>query len=47
MDDGMNTDFKVKPLPKEDKVVCSQSLPVLIHLREILIVELAVMDNFG
>ena len=40
---GMNTDFKVKLTPKDDKVVYSQSLPMPIHLKEDLIVELALM----
>ena len=34
MDIGMNTEFKAKLTPKDDKAVCSQSLPTLIHLKE-------------
>ena len=34
MDIGMNTEFKVKLFPKDDKVVYSQSLPMPIHLKE-------------
>ena len=39
MDIGMNTEFKVKLTPKDDKAVYSQSLPMPIHLKEDLIVE--------
>ena len=47
MDIGMNTEFKGKLTPKDDKVVYSQSLPMPIHLKEDLIVELALMHNYG
>ena len=47
MDIGMNTEFKVKLKPKDDKAVYSQSLPMPIHLKEDLIVELALMHNYG
>ena len=47
MDIGMNTEFKVELTPKVDKVVYSQSLPIPIHLKEDLIVELALMHNYG
>ena len=47
MDIGMNTEFKVKLTPKNDKVVYSQSLPMPIHLKEDLIVELALMHKRG
>ena len=43
----MNTEFKVKLTPKENKVVYSQSLPMPIHLKEDLIVELALMHKYG
>ena len=43
MDIGMNTEFKVKLTPKDDKAIYSQSLPIPIHLKEDLIVELALM----
>ena len=43
----MNTEFKVKLTPKDDKTVYSQSLPMLIHLKEDLIVELALMHKYG
>ena len=43
----MNTEFKVKLTPKDDKAVYSQSLPMPIHLKEDLIVELALMHKYG
>ena len=47
MDIGMNTEFNVKLTTKDDKVVYSQSLPMPIHLKEDLIVELALMHKYG
>ena len=47
MDIGMNTEFKVRLIPKDDKAVYSQSLPMSIHLKEDLIVELALMHKYG
>ena len=47
MDIGMNTEFKVKLTPRNDKAVYSQSLPMPIHLKEDLIVELALMHKYG
>ena len=47
MDIGMNTEFKVKLTPKDNKAVYSQSLPMAIHLKEDLIVELALMHKYG
>ena len=47
MDIGKNTDFKVKLTPKDDKANYSQSLPMPIHLKEDLIVELALMHKYG
>ena len=46
-DIGMNTEFKVKLTPKDDKAVYSQNLPMPIHLKEDLIVELALMHKYG
>ena len=46
MDIGMYTEFKVKLTPKDDKAVYSQSLPMRIHLKEDLIVELALMHKY-
>ena len=43
----MNTEFKVKLTPKDDKAVYSQNLPVPIHLKEDLIVKLALMHKYG
>ena len=43
----MNTEFKVKLTPKDDKAVYRQSLPMPIHLKEDLIVELALMHRYG
>ena len=47
MDIGMNTEFKVKLIPKDDKAVYSQNLPMPIHLKEDLFVEFALMHNYG
>ena len=47
MDIGMNTEFKVKLTPKDDKAVYGKSLPMPIHLKEDLIVELALMRKHG
>ena len=47
MDIGMNTEFKVRPTPKDDKAVYSQSLLMPIHLKEDLIVEIVLCTNRG
>ena len=47
MDIGMNTEFKMRLTPKDDKAVYSQNLPMPIHLKEDLIVELALMHKYG
>ena len=47
MDIGMITEFKVKLTPKDDKAVYSQSPPMPIHLKEVLIVGLALMHKYG
>ena len=47
VDFGMNTEFKVKLTTKDDKAVYSQSLPMPIHLKEDIIVELALMHKYG
>ena len=47
MDIGLNTEFKVKLTPKNDKAAYSQSLPMPIHLKEDLIVELGPMHKYG
>ena len=43
----MNAEFKVKLTPKDDKPVYSQSLPMPIHLKGDLIVDLALMHKYG
>ena len=47
MDIEMNTEFKVKITPKDDKAVYSQNLPMPVHVKEDLIVELARMHKYG
>ena len=47
MNIGMNTELKVKLTPKDYKAVYSKSLPMPIHLKEDLIVELALMHKYG
>ena len=47
MDIGMNTEFKVELTPKDENAVYSQSLPMPIHLKEDLKVELALMYKYG
>ena len=47
MNIGMNTEFKVKLTAKDDKAVYSQNLPMRIHLKEDLIVELALMHKYA
>ena len=47
MENGMNTEFKVRLTPKDDKTVYSQNLPMPVHLKEDSIVELAFLDNYG
>ena len=45
MEIGMNTEFEVRLKPKDDKAVYSQSPPMPIHVKEDLIVELALMQQ--
>ena len=45
LDIGMNMGFKMKLTPEDDKAVYSQNLPMPIHLKEDLIVELALMHK--
>ena len=47
MDFGMNTEFKLKLTPKDEKAVCNQSLPKPIHLKEDLNVELVLMHKYA
>ena len=44
---GMNAEFKVKLTPKDDKAVLSQSLPMPIHFKRDLIVDLALIHKYG
>ena len=46
MDIGMNTEIKVRLTPKDDKAVYNQNLPMLIHLKEDLFDELALMHKY-
>ena len=46
MDIGMNTAFTVNITPKNDKPVYSQSLPMPVHLKEDVLVELALMHKY-
>ena len=47
MDIGMNTDFKLGLTPKEDKTFDSGNPTMPIHLKEDLIVEMALMHKHG
>ena len=47
LDIGMNNLFKVSLTRKDDKPVCTQSLPVTINLKEDLTVELALMHGYA
>ena len=47
MDIEKNTEFKVRLTPKDDKAVYSQNLPMPIHSKEDVIVELALCTNTG
>ena len=43
----MNTEFKVKLTPKNDKPVYSHSLPMPMHVKEDALLELAIMHKYG
>ena len=43
----MNTEFKVKLTPKDDRAVYSQNLPMSIHPKKDLFVELAHLHKYG
>ena len=47
MDIGMITEIEMKLSPKDDKSVYSQNLPMPFHLKEDLIVKLALMHKYG
>ena len=44
---GMNTDFKVKLTPQHQEPVYSQSLPTPTNLKDDLLVEFALMQEYG
>ena len=47
MDTGMNKEFKVTLTPEDDRVVYSQNLTMMIHLKKDRTVELALMHKYG
>ena len=47
MNIGLNTEFREKLTPRDGKVVYNKILPILIHLKEDLTVELALMHKYG
>ena len=47
LDIGINTDFKIKLTPKHDDLVYAQSLPTPTILKDDLLVELALMQEYG
>ena len=46
-DIGINEEFTVKLTPKDDSPAYSQSLPAPIHLKEDILVELALLHKYG
>ena len=47
IDIGKNEDFKVKLTPKDDFPAYSQSLPTPINLKDVILVELALLHRYG
>ena len=47
LDIGINTEFKIKLTPKHDEPVYAQSLPTPTNLKDDLLVELALMQEYG
>ena len=47
LDIGINTDFKIKLTPKHDEPVYAQSLPTPTNLKDDLLDELALMQEYG
>ena len=47
LDIGINTDFKIKLLPKHDDPVYAQSLPTPTNFKDYLLVELALIRDYG
>ena len=46
-DSGMNEEFTVKLTPKVDSPAYSQSLPTPVDLKDSILVELALIHNYG
>ena len=47
LDIGINTDFKIELTPKHDEPADAQSLPTPTNLKADLLVELALMQEYG
>ena len=47
LDNGIKTDFKIKLTPKHDDPVYAKSLPTTTNLKNDLVVELALMQEYG
>ena len=47
LDIGINTEFKIKLTPKHEEPVYAQSLPTPTNLKDNLLVELALMQEYG
>ena len=47
LDIGINTDFNIKLTPKQDDLVYAQSLPTPTKLKDDLMVELTLMQEYG
>ena len=47
LDIGINTDFKIKLTPKHDEPVYARSLPTPTNLKDDLLVELALIQEYG
>ena len=47
LDIGINTEFKIKLTPKHDEPVYAQNLPTPTNLKDDLLVELALMQEYG
>ena len=47
LDIGINTEFKIKLIPKHEEPVSAQSLPTPTNLKDDLLVELALMQEYG
>ena len=47
LDIGINTEFKIKLTPKHDEPVYARSLPTPTNMKDDLLVELALMQEYG